>query len=147
MVADASAVDTAVIAKLAGDAQLLALLPGGVHFGLAPQGVTAFALVEVDETADIGVFDLVPARRRAIEVITYLVQAVLPTSAMGPATQAAARIDVLLQDQPLTIPGYTWLSTVRVERLRPAGEPDAGDKNIRWQHAGGRYRIQAAPTA
>ena len=52
--ADASAVDTAVISKLAGDAQLLALLPGGVHFGLAPQGVTAFALVAIDETSDVG---------------------------------------------------------------------------------------------
>ena len=50
-------------------------------------------------------------------MITYAVQAVLPTSAMGPATQAAARIDALLEDQPLTIPGYGWLSTVRVERL------------------------------
>lgn len=143
--ADSSAVDTAVITKLASDATLAGLLPGGVHFGLAPQGVTAFALVAIDETADIGVFDLVPAKRRAIEVITYAVQAVLPTSAMGPATQAAARIDALLEDQPLTIPGYGWLSTVRVERLRPAGEPDAGDKNIRWQHAGGRYRVQVTP--
>jgi hypothetical protein len=141
-VADASAVDTAVIGKLAGDAQLLALLPGGVHFGLAPQGITAFALVAIDETADHAVF----GQGRAIEEITYAVQAVLPTSAMGPATQAAARIDALLEDQPLTIPGYGWLSTVRVERLRPAGEPDAGDKNVRWQHAGGRYRVQVTPT-
>jgi hypothetical protein len=146
VVADASAVDTALIAWLAADATLAALLPGGVHFGLAPQGVTAFALVTVDETADVAVFAASPAARRAIEVITYAVQAVLPTSALGPATQAAARIDALLEDQPLTIPGYSWLSTVRVERLRPAGEPDAVDKNIRWQHAGGRYRIQVAPT-
>jgi hypothetical protein len=146
-VADASAVDTAVITTLAGDAQLLALLPGGVHFGLAPQGITAFALVAIDETSDVAVFAESPAARRAIEVITYLVQAVLPTSAMGPATQAAARIDALLADQPLTIPGYGWLSTVRVERIRPAGEPDAGDKNLRWQHAGGRYRVQVTPTA
>jgi len=146
-VADASAVDTAMIAKLAGDATLMTLLPGGVHFGLAPQGVTAFALVTVDETADVGVFAEAPAARRAIEVITYAVQAVLPSSAMAPATQAAARIDALLEDQPLTIPGYGWLSTVRVERLRPAGEPDAVDKNIRWQQTGGRYRVSVTPTA
>ena len=144
--ADASAVDTAVIATLAADAQLTAWLPGGVHFGLAPQGTTAFVLVDLDETQDIAVFAEAPAARRAIEAMTYTVQAVLPTSAMAPATQAAARIDALLEDQPLTIPGYGWLSTVRVERLRPAGEPDAGDKNIRWQHAGGRYRVQVTPT-
>jgi hypothetical protein len=147
VVADASAVDTAVIAALAADATLAALLPGGVHFGLAPQGVTAFALVTVDETAEVSVFAETPAARRAIEMITYAVQAVLPSSAMAPATQAAARIDTVLQDQPLTIPGYTWLSTVRVERLRPAGEPDAVDKNIRWQQTGGRYRVQVTPTA
>jgi hypothetical protein len=145
-VADASAVDTAVITQLASDAPLMALLPGGVHFGLAPQGVTAFALVSVDETVDVGVFAESPAARRAIEVITYRVEAVLPTSAMAPATQAAARIDAVLEDQPLTIPGYGWLSTVRVERLRPAGSPDPADKNIRWQQTGGRYRVQVAPT-
>ena len=145
--ADSSAIDTAVITTLASDAQLAALLPGGVHFGLAPQGVTAFALVSIDETADVAVFAEPPARRRAIEAVTYAVQAVLPTSAMAPATQAAARIDALLEDQPLTIPGYGWLSTVRVERIRPAGEPDPGDKNIRWQHSGGRYRVQVTPTA
>ena len=144
--ADASAVDTAVITTLASDATLATLLPGGVHFGLAPQGVTAFALVTVDETEDLGVFADTPAARRAIEVITYAVQAVLPTSAMGPATQAAARIDALLEDQPLTIPGYGWLSTVRTERLRLPGEPDPVDKNIRWQHTGGRYRVQVTPT-
>jgi hypothetical protein len=145
-VSDASAVDTAVITTLAADAALAALLPGGVHFGLAPQGVTAFALVSVDETVDVAVFAETPAKRRAIEVITYVVQAVLPTSAMGPATQAAARIDALLEDQPLTIPGYGWLSTVRVERLRPPGDPDPVDKNIRWQQTGGRYRVQVTPT-
>ena len=144
--ADASAVDTAVITQLAADAPLMALLPGGVHFGLAPQGVTAFALVSVDETADVSVFAEAPAARRAIEQITYTVQAVLPTSAMAPATQAAARIDAVLEDQPLTIPGYGWLSTVRVERLRPAGAPDPVDKNIRWQQIGGRYRVDVTPT-
>lgn len=144
--ADASAVDTAVIATLAADAPLRALLPGGVHFGLAPQGVTAFALVEVDEAVDVSVFAATPAQRRAMEVITYAVHAVLPSSAMAPTTQAAARIDAVLEDQPLTIPGYTWLSTVRVERLRPAGDPDPVDKNIRWQHTGGRYRVSVSPT-
>jgi hypothetical protein len=145
-VPDSSAVDTAVIARLASDATLAALLPGGVHFGLAPQGTTAFALVTIDETADIAVFAAAPAARRAIEVITYAVQAVVLTSAMAPATDAAARIDALLEDQPLTVAGYGWLSTVRVERLRDPGELDPGDKSVRWQHHGGRYRVQVTPT-
>jgi len=145
-VADSSAVDTAVITHLAGDATLATLLPGGVHFGLAPQGKTAFALVTIDETADVAVFAETAAARRAIEVITYAVAAVVQTSAMGPATQAAARIDALLADQPLTVPGYGWLSTVRVDRIRDPGELDPSDKSIRWQHHGGRYRVQVAPT-
>jgi len=135
-----------VITHLASDATLATLLPGGVHFGLAPQGKTAFALVTIDETADVGVFAEAPAARRAIEVITYAVAAVVQTSAMGPATQAAARIDALLEDQPLTVPGYGWLSTVRVERIRDPGELDPSDKSIRWQHHGGRYRVQVAPS-
>jgi len=144
-VPDSSAVDTALITHLAGDATLASLLPGGVHFGLAPQGTTAFALVTIDETADVSVFSDTPAKRRAIEVVTYTVEAVLPTKSLIPTNQAAARIDALLEDQPLTIPGYGWLSTVRVERLRPAGELDPVMKEIRWQHTGGRYRVQVAP--
>jgi len=145
-VADSSAVDTAVITHLASDATLATLLPGGVHFGLAPQGKTAFALVTIDETADVAVFAETAAARRAIEVITYAVAAVVQTSAMGPATQAAARIDALLADQPLTVPGYGWLSTVRVDRIRDPGELDPSDKSIRWQHHGGRYRVQVTPS-
>jgi len=145
-VADSSAVDTAVITHLASDATLATLLPGGVHFGLAPQGKTAFALVTLDETEDISVFGETAAQRRAIEVVTYAVQAVVLTSAMAPATDAAARIDALLEDQPLTVPGYGWLSTVRVERIRDPGELDPSDKSIRWQHHGGRYRVHVTPT-
>jgi len=145
-VPDSSAVDTAVITHLASDATLATLLPGGVHFGLAPQGKTAFALVTLDESGEIPVFAEVPAQRRAIEVLTYAVQAVVQTSATAPATDAAARIDALLQDQPLTVPGYGWLSTVRVERIRDPGELDPSDKSIRWQHHGGRYRVQVAPS-
>ena len=144
--ANSSAVDTAVITHLASDATLATLLPGGVHFGLAPQGKTAFALVTLDESADVAVFAETPAQRRAIEVVTYAVQAVVLTSAMAPATDAAARIDALLEDQPLTVPGYGWLSTVRVERIRDPGELDPSDKSIRWQHHGGRYRVQVAPS-
>ena len=144
--ADSSAVDTAVITHLASDATLATLLPGGVHFGLAPQGKTAFALVTLDESADVSVFSETPAQRRAIEVVTYAVQAVVLTSAMAPATDAAARIDALLEDQPLTVPGYGWLSTVRVERIREPGELDPTDTNLRWQHHGGRYRVQVTPT-
>jgi hypothetical protein len=145
-VADSSAVDTAVISTLASDATLAALLPGGVHFGLAPQGKTSFALVTIDETADISVFAEAPAARRAIESITYAVQAVVQTKETAPAAAAAARIDALLEDQPLTVSGYGWLSTVRVERIREPGELDPTDTNLRWQHHGGRYRVQVTPT-
>ena len=42
---DSSAVDAALVAKLAGDAALMALTPDGVYFDLAPEGSKAFVLL------------------------------------------------------------------------------------------------------
>ena len=77
--------------------------------------------------------------------VVYLVDASHSVSGRA-LTDAAARIDALLEDQPLTVPGYGWLSTVRVSRIRLPSELDPSDKSIRWQHHGGRYRVQVAPS-
>lgn len=143
--ADPSAVDTAVIALLTADASLQALLPGGVHFALAPQGQTAFTLVALEEATTESQFSDDPADRIAFEDLTYAVTAVVMSSATAQAMDAAARIDALLHDQPLTVTGYSWLSTVRVGRIRAAPETEPMDKTIRWQQHGGRYRVQVAP--
>lgn len=137
-------VDTALVSVLAADAALLALCPGGVYFGTAPQSRRNFVLVTLVASFDQAQFAAAPQLRRAIEDTTYLVRAVMLDSATGNADDAAQRIDELLEDQPLQIPGYGWLSTVRTERIRYP-ETDTVDQTIRWQHHGGHYRVQVTP--
>ena len=139
-----SDVDTALVARLSGDATLMGLLPDGVYFDVAKDGLRNFALVSVVAAFDRGQL-AAPGARRALEEITYMVKAVTFGSATTTAAQAAARIDALLEDQPLTVTGYTNLSIERVERLRET-EADDHDETIRWQHRGGRYRLLVTPT-
>jgi hypothetical protein len=144
-VADSSEVDSAIVARLSGDAELVALLPDGVYFDVAAQGLQRFVLVSVVIAFDRGQFGD-PGARRALEDITYAVKAVTFGSSGTTAKQAAARIDALLEDQPLTIPGYHHGSTERIERIRDT-EDDETDASIRWQHRGGRYRVLVTPVA
>ena len=133
---DSSAIDDALIARLTGDATLQAFIPDGVYLDEAPPGSTRFAIVSLVEGIDEATFGA-----RAIEHALYLVKAVVQAAAGGVAQQAAARIDQLLEDQPLTVPGYAWMTVHRVERLQTT-EVDEVDTLIRWQHRGGRYRVE-----
>lgn len=136
-----SAIDAAVIAKLASDATLTTLAPGGVFRDTAPQGVsTPFVIVTQmahEDDYSIG--------SQAFEQVTYLVKAVgLGTSASG--TQAAAdRIQTLLQGATLTITGYRSMLVQREERVAYVEVDDASDR--RWQHRGGLYLVFAEPTS
>jgi len=133
---DSSAIDAAILAKLVNDATLASLLPDGVWMDEASQGSTRFVIVSLVQEFDQGVFG-----GRAIEDAVYLVKAVEKSASGVNIKAAAARIDVLLEDQSLSATGYTWMSTVREERVRFT-EVDEIDPSIRWQHRGGRYRIQ-----
>jgi len=143
-VPDVSAVDTAVVSALAADAQLQAVCPGGVYFGVAPRDRRQFVLVALVVDFSEWQFAEDSADRRAIEDITYNVKAVVMDSVGSDVEAAAARIDAVLEDQPLTIPGYGWMSTVRTERIRYP-EVDSVDQNIRWWHQGGHYRVMVTP--
>lgn len=142
---DSGEIDNALMARLQGDAQLMALVPDGVHFDEATQGKKAFALISLVEART-------PAQmaaagdRRAVEDCEYIVKAVLLNGSNATARQAAARIDALLEDQPqaLVITGFTCLAIARVRRIRDT-EVDSVDATIRWQHRGGYYRVVAAP--
>ena len=101
----------------------------------APPGATRFVIVSLVQGIDEPMFG-----GRAFESALYLVKAVVQASAGGAAQQAAARIDTLLEDQPLAVPGYAWMTVHRVERLQTT-EVDEVDTLIRWQHRGGRYRV------
>jgi hypothetical protein len=142
--ADSSDIDAAVIALLQADATLRAAMPDGVFFGLAGASFatgnnsTRFVLVSIIENIDRAVFG-----GRGLESVLYLVQAV---SLSGDSKGAARRIDELLEHQPLTVAGYTWMSCDREQRVREM-ERDDVDPSIVWTHRGGMYRIEMSVDA
>jgi hypothetical protein len=139
---DSSEIDAALVARLQADPALAALMPDGVYFDPAPPGLKAYVIVSLPIAEDRAVFG-----GRAIEDCLYLIKAViLSSSGTNGIREAAARIDALLEDQPLTAAGYTWMTTHRVERVRYT-EIDSIDSTIRWQHRGGRYHVQMAREA
>lgn len=132
---DSSDIDAALVAKLQADSALTTAMPDGVFFDEADQGKTKFVIVSLIEEHDEPTFNA-----RAFEDTTYLVKAVAKgTSGTGVRT-AAARIDVLLDGQPLAVTGYSLMTMQRVERVRYT-EVDDVDASIRWQHRGGRYQV------
>uniref|UniRef100_A0A6M3JPL6 Uncharacterized protein n=1 Tax=viral metagenome TaxID=1070528 RepID=A0A6M3JPL6_9ZZZZ len=139
MPADSSAVDAAVVAKLAGDSTLLALMTDGVFVDIAGKDDTRFVIVSQASHFDDYVFD-----GRVVETFSYLVKAVDRSTSGATVKTAAARIDTLLQDVALTISGYGHLLTRRSERVRYT-EVDSVDQDIRWQHRGGLYQVVVAP--
>jgi hypothetical protein len=137
-VSDSSDIDAALVAKLAADATLTTLMPGGVWIDEGPAGLTQFVIVSLVDEADAAKFG-----GRAFEDALFLVEAreKKPLSGSGNIKAAAARIDVLLEDQPLTVAGYTHMAMHREARIRLT-EVDEIDSSIRWWRRGGHYRVQ-----
>jgi len=131
--ADSGAVDAALVAKLAADATLLTLCPDGVFFDVSASGKTRFVVVSLSTSHDEPM-----EGARAYEETAYLVKAVDLNSSSVNARAAAARIDALLDGQPLTISGYKHMLLSRVERVRYT-EVDPDNNDTRWQHQGGLY--------
>lgn len=144
---NSSDIDNALVAKLGADSTLLSLCPNGVFWDEAPPGSTRFVIVSLIDELDEAVFG-----GRAFEDALYLVEARMLSTAGGNINAAAARIDVLLDDQPLTIgspaaqvTGYQHMATFRESRVRLT-EVDEIDPSIRWLRRGGNYRCQMALT-
>jgi hypothetical protein len=137
--ADSAAVDTALVATLAGDATLMSLMTDGVYMDIAPEKLTKFVVVDLASHRDDYVFE-----GSAFEWFGYRIRAVDRDTSGTRANSAAARIHTLLQEQALTIPGYRHCVTLREERLRYV-EVDDVDAGIRWQHRGGIYGVVVAP--
>lgn len=135
---DSSAIDNALIALLGADATLLALCPNGVYFAESPPGSTRFVIVSLVDEDDIQMFGA-----RAFEDTLYLVKAVMLSTAGGDIKAAAARIDALLEQQTLTVPGY-GISTMHRESRERSTEVDDLDPALRWLHRGGMYRVVAS---
>lgn len=134
---DSSDIDSALVAKLSGDAQLMALMTDGVFFDQAPQGATKFVLLSIVDEADFPIF-----RQRGFEDHTYLVKAVELSTSGANVKSAAARIDALLEGGVLVVTGYNVIAMQRIARIRVT-EVDDLDSSIRWQHRGGRYEVVA----
>jgi hypothetical protein len=137
---DSSDIDNALVAYLAADALLKAELPDGVWLDQAGPGARQFGLVSVVDTQDVAVFD-----GTGFESVQYQITAVVMADAPGSSKAAAARIHDLLEDGTFPIPGYTLTACYREERVR--GVEVGDDPDVRWFHRGGRYRVQASPSA
>ena len=137
--ADPAEVDAAIVTHLANDATLAGLLPDGVYMDIAPSGKTQFVIVSLVIHEDNYMLG-----GEAFEKALYLVKAVDKSTSGSIAKAAAARIQTLLQDVPLTITGYTHMLTQREERVRYT-EVDESEPDTRWQHRGGRYAVFVSP--
>ena len=135
---NSSAIDNAVVGLLLADATLSGLMLDGVYWDVAKPKATRFVIVSLVTADDEPVFS-----HRGYEDVLYLVKAVALVSSGGDVNAAAERIEELLEDQPITIPGYVHMVTCREARIRYT-EVDAVDDTIRWQHRGGHYRVQAS---
>lgn len=129
-----------MIAKLANDATLSGLAPGGIYRDTAPQGVsTPYVIVsQVSHEDDYSIGS------QAFESIRYLVKAV-DMNTSGTAAQAVAdRVQTLLQTVTLTITGYRSVWVQREERVVYVEVDDASDR--RYQHRGGIYLAMVEPS-
>jgi hypothetical protein len=138
MAANSSAIDAALVACLAGDPELAALVPDGVWMDEAPPSAQRFVIVAQGDALDVGTYD-----GRAYEDKLYLVVAKMLSTAGGNVNRAAERIDELLEDTPLTVAGYVWMTVFRERPIREV-DVDELDPSLRWLHRGGEYRVQMA---
>jgi len=140
---DSSDIDQALITTLGSDATLLSLCPNGVYWDVSPQGSTRWVRVALIQPRDEWVFG-----GRAIEDNVYQVNAVMLSSANGNIKAAAARIEALLDQQTLTVSGYTCMAMFRDEelpRIRQT-ERDAENPDLLWFHRGIYLRVQMTLT-
>jgi hypothetical protein len=136
---DTSAILNALVAKLGADPALLALVPDNVHEDMGPPYAKRFVVVSHIITTDESVLH----EGRVIEDGLYLVEARVLNGSGGDVRAAAARIDELLEDGTLDVPGFQVSAMFREEFVRGT-EVDERDRTIVWKRRGGRYRVTAA---
>ena len=134
---DSAAIDSALVARLAGDAELKGYMPDGVFYGQAPPNLRNFVLVSLIIEHDLALFDL----GYALDDALYLVKAVSFGTSATAMKKGAYRIFQLLEDYPLAADGFGCFAMHREQRLRYPEQDDV-DPSIMWQHGGGHYRVQ-----
>jgi hypothetical protein len=135
----ASDIDQAIVARLATDAELAALLPDGVWVDVPPIGAQRYAIVSLIDHDDVD-----QLQTTAYEVFSYLIKAVaLHTSGADVVRSASSRMHDLLQGAPIAAPGYAPMACRRTQYLRTTEVDDVTD--VRWQHRGGYYDVWVSP--
>lgn len=136
---DRSSVDAAIMGKLQADAALMGLLPDGVFWDLAPQGMQRFVIVSLaDDAASLALNNA-----DGFEWPIYQCKAVASVTGGSTMKDAARRIHELLHHGDLDLSasgGYTLMVMHRVRYVRYT-EVDQVDKALRWQHRGGLYEV------
>jgi hypothetical protein len=140
---DSGLVDAALMERLANDAALMALCPGGVYWSLRPEttpAATAFVLVAYYDGDRVDGFG-----GPLWETTVYTVKAVILNTSRTPARQAAARIHALLEGQLLDLSdaGYVPMHLARTDRIA-FNELDPANKAM-WHHHGGLYALMDYP--
>lgn len=133
-----NAVDAAIVTKLAADATLTALGVTGVFRLRAPQGQALPYVIAGQQAGG----DRYTLARRAWRDLVYQVRAVDGGESAVRANQINDRADALLTDQPLAVAGHTTL----VVRRTTAVEFEEISAGVVYQHVGGLYRIEVAPS-
>jgi len=137
---DAGQIDRALIGVLAADAELATLLPDGVYWDLAVQGSTRFVIVSLSTSrAEMEFHNL-----DSFRTLVYDVKSVMLSSSTAASADADARIQALLDRQPIPLPPATGagLMVIRwLDRIRYTETVDGGI----WQHAGARYEVTVTP--
>jgi hypothetical protein len=138
---DSSAIGNALIAKLGADTPLLAFVPDGVYQDMGPAFAKRFVVVSLIISTDTPVL----GDGRVMETSLFLVEARVLSSSGGAveaASLAGARIDTILEDGTLTVPGFVVTALYR-EEFTGGTEVDVVDPSIVWKRRGGRYRLRA----
>ncbi len=130
--------------KLRDDPQLKSICPDGVWWDSGDEKSKRFIVCSLVDHSDVAVFAEEGKSARAWEDYLFLVKAVMLNSAGGSVGAASARIDALLNDQPLSVGGgYGFMAMFRERRIRIT-ESDAENSDVRWLHRGGHYRVQVS---
>ena len=140
MPGDLSEIDTVVFSALNTDPALLALLPDGVFWDVAP-GASKFVLLSRSDGEHANALGGDGWLR-----VTYTAKAVIASASVVAANDAAFRIHELLHWglQDVTAGNYLIMHVERVLPIRYT-EVDAQNTAARWQHHGGQYSVMVSP--
>lgn len=133
--------DAALLAKLQADATLAAFAVDGIWIGEAKTNALKFIqITRIQSTPEREFQDL------AWVTVLYQVKAVHQNTSATDVKTAASRIDALLHDGTLTATNWKVMAMSMATQIR-YNEPDKTNVDLRWQHGGGQYDVQAIPTA